>query len=275
MEIKIKKINIELFKDLVLKLKKFNNNLYLKINYDNNKKLLSNIYLDDYDGAKSIELELDTIFEFESDIPNNLKILFYDADIIIKALDIFKKSELTGSIKYKKYNDFHIATDVYIKDDKTKIQLYCADEKIMFKDMTEDEYLRAYDFKQSFVKFKMTPDSLKEVLTYFKLDKDNEIFNLKIKSDGIYIIGNNYEAKIANDYNYTDKSIDNINIYKDYITKYIDKEDYNVYACTNKIILESLNSKTLMTLAIAITNHFDDNSVEISDNEFSEFDLDI
>lgn len=280
MEIKISKIHVDPFKDLVSKLKKFNNNLYFKINYGspNQNKIASNIYLDDYDGAKSMEVDLSTIFESESSFPKNLKILFYDADIIIKALDFFKSAELTGTIKYKKYNDEHIATDVFIFDNKTKIQLFCADEKLTFRDMTDDERARAYDFNLAFVKFKFTQDSLKSLLTFFKLDKDNETFIIKVKSDGVYAIGNNYEALMSDEFDHINKSIDSVTVYKDYISKYMDKEEYNLYVCDTKLILESLNSKTLMTLAIAITSNFSNSTSTVSDFDdldFADLNLDI
>ena len=276
MELKINKINVDHFKELILKLKKFNNNLYFKVNYDLNNKIVSNIYLDEYDGAKSISLDISEIFEPDKPFPKNLKILFYDADIIIKALDFFKNTtDLIGSIKYKKYNEEFIATDVFLNDTKTKIQLFCADEKLAFKDMTEDEKLRAYDFKLAFVKFKFNQDTLKEVLTYFKLDKDSDTFVLKVKPDGVYAIGTNYEAKLADEFEYLDKSKESITIYKEYITKYMDKEDYNLYACDNKLILESLNTQTLMTLAIAITTKFANNQSDEDETEFANFNLDI
>jgi hypothetical protein len=87
----------------------------------------------------------------------------------------------------------------------------------------------------------------------FNLDKDEDIFTLYINKKGIGIKGTSYDATLCHSYDSDSDVGTKVVIYKKYLNL-LDKENYRVVVCDNKVVFRSLDTNTLLTVAVAITD---------------------
>ena len=87
----------------------------------------------------------------------------------------------------------------------------------------------------------------------FNLEKEEDTFTLCVNEKGIAVKGNSYDATLAHTYEGENAEGQKVVIYKKYINL-LDKENYKVVVCANKVVFRSLDTNTHLTVAVAITD---------------------
>ena len=87
----------------------------------------------------------------------------------------------------------------------------------------------------------------------FKLEDDKELFKFKITEKGVHVAGDRYDAVLTHQVETFSDDLTEVSIYKKYIP-ILDKENYKVIVCENKVIFKSLDTNTVLTVAVAITD---------------------
>jgi len=263
MELKIKEIKVDEFKHFVKKLLAIDKYVFIKMN---NKTINSTVYLPQKDAVKLVSFEVPDVFELEQPLDDMLRISFYEGPKIIESLSYFDKN-VQGKITYSQMDgeEGYFASDFMIYDKKLSIKLSCADPALTFIDMPKDDIKRAFNRDNAVFKFKLRIDDLSKMISLFKLDKaEKDTFKLKFKDKVINLVGNNYDTILSERGETLDDELNEVTVYKKYIPL-LDKENYEVEICTNKIFLRSLDTNTLLTIALcaSVEDDTDFDDIEI------------
>ncbi len=248
-KLKIKSINVQEFTSLVKKLLVIDKFIFLKINEEN---ITSSVFFEKKDAVKYVRLNLEELFQIDEKIPGTIKISFFNGHKIIAALSHFTRGEVSGEIIYAKHGDEYIASDFVVFNDKLQIKLFCSDPSLAFMEMTEPQLKTAFNTTAAASQFELLIAQADEINSLFNLDKETETFKIGLTSDGIKIIGENYDNIITNK-SEIKGSLENVTVYKKYFDL-LDKENYTVSVCENKIVFESQDTETKMTIAVCVTD---------------------
>lgn len=278
MKLKVTKISLELFKDFLGKLVKFEQNLFIKIGPD---KTYSRIYFDNRDAVKVAELPTGDLFEFDKPLTEEIKVAFYNPKEIITALSFFTSDDIEGEIDYSKDIEGNYANKFTVKNEQEKFNLFCLDKGLSFIDMTDDELANIMqthelnddkDSDETYIgSFYMDHDTIKNVGARLRIGKKENKFSFKVKDSDAYVITNNNELKVSDNVTVESEDVDEIWLYKKYLSL-LDNENYNVHLCSNKIIFSSVVSDT--KLAVAVLPEDERDLDEFMDDDFNEDDLD-
>jgi len=249
MELKIKKINGIEFQTFVKKLLSIDKFIFMKISAD---QVTSSVYLPQKDAVKLTSLKTSEMFEIEEPAKAPIKISFFNGNKVIDALSHFGE-ELSAKITYQKTGDDLVATDFTIQDENLKINLYCADPSLNFMEMTDEEIKRAFGATGKVFSFELLTVHVDKMKSLFKLEDDKELFKFKVSDKGVHVSGERYDAVLTHQVEIHDESVTEVSIYKKYIP-ILDKENYKVVVCENKVIFRSLDTNTVLTVAVAITD---------------------
>lgn len=249
MELKIKKVNGIEFQSFIKKLLSIDKFIFMKMSSD---KISSSVYLPQRDAVKMSALKTSELFETESSIESPIKISFFNGNKVIDAISHFNK-DISANVTYQKVGDVCIATDFTLYDDNLKINLYCADPSLNFMEMTDDEIKRAFGAVDKLFSFELLTIHVDKMKSLFKLE-EKDIFTFKISDNGIHVVGDRYDAIITHQAENHSTEFTEVSLYKKYIS-ILDKENYKVIVCTNKIIFKSLDTNTVLTVAVAIIDN--------------------
>jgi len=249
MELKIKKINGSEFQTFVKKLLSIDKFIFMKIAND---QVISSVYLPQKDAVKLTSLKTSEMFEIEEPAKTPIKISFFNGNKVIDALSHFGE-EVSAKITYQKTGDDLVATDFTVEDENLKINLYCADPSLNFMEMTDEEIKRAFSTTGKAFSFELLTVHVDKMKSLFKLEDDKELFKFKVSEKGIHVSGERYDAVLSHQVELHDEGVNEVSIYKKYIP-ILDKENYKVVVCENKVIFRSLDTNTVLTVAVAITD---------------------
>ena len=249
MEIKIKKMNTLEFQAFIKKLLSIDKFICIKIG---EKSTVSSVYLPQRDAVKLVSVRTEELFEVEKWPDASVKVSFFNGNKVIEALSHFA-GECSGRILFEKVGNDYIASDFIIENDDLKIKLFCADPSLSFMEMSEEEVKRAFSTAESLFDFELLTTHVDKMKSLFNLDKDKEIFKFKGSDRGVSIEGEGYDAILTHQINGIDSTPEEVTVYKKY-TPLLDKENYKVVICSNKIVFKSLDTNTLLTIAVAITD---------------------
>jgi hypothetical protein len=266
-EIKVTKINVDLFKDYLGKLIAFNKNIYIKIN---DSKVESRLYLTQKEAVKVIELNTEDIFEFKKPLDGELRMTLGNAKEIIMALGFFTEDNTKAQISESNMD----AKAFVLENDQEKFRLYCLDPNFDHLTMEDHEVKAVFETKilnedadsqhSYFANFELDHEMLKKIDSRLKISKDESKFAFKVQDGKAYIVTKNNELVISEDIEVMEKKDkdgnlvempDSVVLFRKYLSL-LDKENYRVFLCSNKIIFESLTSNT--KLAIAASSEEDD-----------------
>jgi hypothetical protein len=248
MEIKIKKLNTLEFQAFIKKLLSIDKFIFLKIG---EKSTVSSVYLPQRDGVKLVSVRTEEMFEVEKWPDAPVKVSFFNGNKVIEALSHFA-GECSGRIIFDKVGNDYFASDFIIETDDLKIKLYCADPSLSFMEMSDEEVKRAFSTTESLFDFEMLTTHADKMKSLFNLDKDKEVFKFKGSKTGVSIEGEGYDAILTHQINGL-TSDSEVTVYKKY-APLLDKENYKAVICSNKIVFKSLDTNTLLTIAVAITD---------------------
>lgn len=254
-EIKIKTINVKELQLYVKKLLSIDKFLSIKLD---DEQIVSSVYFPQKDAVKLVSADTKDIFKLESKISSTIKVSFFNGSKVIDALSQFSENEIKGKIIYSKINEELIASDFIVYNDDLEISLFCADPSLNFTDMSETQISQAFGKNTSLFEFTLSENLADKISSLLKIDKDHDTFKICIednKLDGqakIFIKGDNYNSILTDNFkiNSPDEKLE-VTVYKKYIPL-LDKEMYKVYVCPNKIVFESKDTDTLLTIAVCI-----------------------
>jgi hypothetical protein len=248
MEIKINKIDSYELSSFIKKLLPIDKFIFMKIDKDNT---VSSVYLPERDAVKLVKFSTSDIFE--STINQPLKVSFYNGTKVIDALSHFSGGEIMGRIKYTELGGELMASDFTIENSDLQINLACADPSLSFMEMTTEETDRAFSINDNLFEFELLIGQIDKMKSLFNLDKDEDTFTLYSTDRGISVKGNSYDAALSNVHKSNSELGSRVVIYKKYLNL-LDKENYNVTVCSNKVVFRSLDTDTKLTVAVAITD---------------------
>jgi hypothetical protein len=249
MELKIKKINGVEFQTFVKKLLSIDKFIFMKLAAD---QVTSSVYLPQKDAVKFTTVKTSEMFEIEEAPTAPIKISFFNGNKVIDALSFFGE-EISAKVSYQKIGDDLVATDFTVEDENLKINLYCADPSLNFMEMTDDEIKRAFGANGKVFSFELLTVHVDKMKSLFKLEDDRELFKFKVSEKGVHVSGDRYDAVLTHQVEIHNEEMTEVSMYKKYIP-ILDKENYKVVVCENKAIFKSLDTNTILTVALAIVD---------------------
>lgn len=239
MEVKINSINKDNLNNFIKKLLSIDNFIFITANKE---KITSSVYFPERDAVKVVNCPVKDIFDGK--FTDDVKISFFDGKKVINALSHFN-GDVDGKISCDTYEDSLRATNFLVKDKRLKIDIPCTDFSLSFMEMNEDEIGRAFDTEDTLFKFEMTTDMIAQIKSLFSLDSDIDTVTIYKNKNGIGVKGKNYENLLIEDDSDENGSV---KIYKKYLD-ILDKEDYEVFVCENKIVFNSTTTDTHLCIA--------------------------
>ena len=243
-ELKLKKIDGHELSTFVKKLLPIDKFIFMKIGAENT---MSSVYLPERDAVKLVNQSTSEIFE--ATLKEPVKVSFYNGSKVIDALSHFN-GDITGSIRYTELDGELMASDFIIANSDLQIKLACADPSLSFMEMSKDETSRAFSTDNKIFHFDLLTTQTDRIKSLFSLDKDEEVFTLYTKDGAVRAKGKSYDTVICNGF---EGEGGTVTVYKKYLNL-IDKENYRVLACDNKIVFKSLDTSTMLTVAVAIVD---------------------
>ena len=210
----------------------------------------SSVYFPERDAVKLVNTPTTDIFE--ADIDNPVKVSFYNGTKVIDALSHFN-GDVKGRIKYSEIDGECMASDFILENDDLQINLACTDPSLSFMEMSKEETDRAFGTDAKMFEFDLLTTHVDKMKSLFNLDKEEDIFSIYIGDKGISVKGNSYDATLCHTYESNVDVGTKVVIYKKYINL-LDKENYKVIVCDNKVVFRSLDTNTHLTVAVAITD---------------------
>ncbi len=247
METTIKKINSYELSSFVKKLLPIDKFIFMKIGKDGT---VSSVYFPERDAVKLVNTPTKDIFDADINLP--LKVSFYNGTKVIDALSHFN-GDVRGRIRYTEYDGELMASDFILENEDLKINLACTDPSLSFMEMSKEETDRAFGTDNKMFEFDLLTTHVDRMKSLFNLDKDEDIFTLYTSEKGINIKGTSYDATLCHSYDSDSEIGTKVVIYKKYINL-LDKENYRVIVCDNKVVFRSLDTNTHLTVAVAITD---------------------
>lgn len=247
METTIKKINGYELSSFVKKLLPIDKFIFMKIGKEGT---VSSVYFPERDAVKLVTTPTKDIFDAEINSP--LKVSFYNGSKVIDALSHFN-GDVSGRIRYTEYDGELMASDFILENEDLQINLACTDPSLSFMEMSKEETDRAFGTDENLFQFDLLTTHVDKMKSLFNLDKDEDIFTLYINEKGIGIKGTSYDATLCHTYDSNSEVGTKVVIYKKYVNL-LDKENYRVIVCDNKVVFRSLDTNTHLTVAVAITD---------------------
>jgi hypothetical protein len=247
METTIKKINGYELSSFVKKLLPIDKFIFMKIGKEGT---VSSVYFPERDAVKLVTTPTKDIFD--TDISSPIKVSFYNGTKVIDALSHFN-GDVRGRIRYTEYDGELMASDFIMENEDLQISLACTDPSLSFMEMSKEETDRAFGTDSSLFQFDLLTTHVDKMKSLFNLDKDEDIFTLYINEKGIGIKGTSYDATLCHSYDSDSDVGTKVVIYKKYVNL-LDKENYRVVVCDNKVVFRSLDTNTHLTVAVAITD---------------------
>lgn len=210
----------------------------------------SSVYLPERDAVKLVNQKTSDIFDATFEKP--VKVSFYNGSKVIDALSHFS-GDVKGRIRYSTVDDELLASDFIVEDENLTINLACADPSLSFMEMSKDEVSMAFGTDGKIFEFDLLTTQIDRLKSLFNLDKEEEVFSLYVSDGEVKVKGTSYNSSLSPLVGEASANGTTVSAYKKYIGL-LDKENYRVIVCENKIVFKSLDTSTALTIALAITD---------------------
>jgi len=246
MKLQIDRIDQHAFISFVNKLKLIDSFIYFKIK-DNN--VISTVYLPQRDAVKHHAVPFGSIFQTQEvpTLEKELKVAFFDAGRIVDAFKQFEHDAIRCEIEFIENEQDLVASAFRIYNDELEITLSCSEPSLGFKDLTTDQVDAIFSKEQSAFQFSMENTTVNRLKSLFNLEKD-ETFDIKSNGNGVNVKGKTFNVVISQ----SATGDGNATLYKKYLSL-LDKEEYNVHVSPNKVVFDSTESETLLTISTCQT----------------------
>ena len=246
MKLEIAKIDQHAFISFINRLKLIDSFIYFKIK-DN--QVISTVYLPQKDAVKHHAVDVNEIFGGEVTLPEGkeLKIAFFDASRIIDAFKQFEHDSIRCEIEFIENEQDYVASTFKIFNDELEITLSCSEPSLGFKDLTKDQISAIFAKDAGSFQFPIDNHGINRLQSLFNLEKE-ETFDIKSNGKGVQVKGKTFNVVIS----HTATGDGNATLYKKYLAL-LDKEEYNVHVSNSKVIFDSTESETLLTISTCQT----------------------
>lgn len=245
MKLNISKVNQAKFVSFINRLKAIDSFVYFKIKND---VVEASAYLPQRDAVKHNRVPLGEIFvikEGEITTDKDLKIAFFDASRLIDAFKQFDGDSIRGEFEFIENEEDCVASSFKVFSDDLEITLACSEPSLGYKDLTDAQISSIFNVDGSNFDFEFDYSSISKVKSLFNLDKD-ETFSINRKKDGVRLKGKTYNMLVTSKANGDDAG--GVTLFKKYLNL-LDKEDYTAHVLSNRVVMKSNDSETLLTIA--------------------------
>lgn len=246
MKLKIDRIDQHALTDFINRVKLIDSFIYMKVS---NGRIGSTVYLPQRDAVKSHSVQADTIFQVSEwlDTDKEMKIAFFEGNKVIEAIKHFDHDAIKGEIEFIENEEDLVASTFRIYNDELEITLSCSEPSLGFKDLTEEQVKVIFARDNSTFSFGIDNHMLTKVKNLFGLDKD-ETFSIKSSTTGVNVKGKTFNVVVNPD----SKGNGDVTVYKKYLNL-LDREEQMVYVSGSKVVFQSNDSETLLTISTCQT----------------------
>lgn len=246
MKITVKKISAPYLTSLIKKMLLMDTSVYINISKD---LVYSSVYTPTKDVVKSFSLPTSEVFEFDKEFDKDIKLSFFSGSRLMSCLSHFDPHKLSADISYFEDESGVLYADkITFKDQKLKIDVYCQDISLGFTSMSPEQVSRALDTATEEFSFTLSREDLNKVSSLMTMDK-GELINIYGDANGIHIKTEAFDIIVDDS---KKGSTEVKSTFKAFLDR-VDKETYDVFVCTNKLVLKSQESSTNMAINLAIT----------------------
>ena len=246
MKLEIAKIDQHAFISFINRLKLIDSFIYFKIK-DN--QVISTCYLPQRDAVKHHSVSVDTLFggAVVEDTTKEYKIAFYDANRIIDAFKQFEHDSIRCEIEFIQNEQDFVASTFKIFNDELEITLACSEPSLGYQDLTTEQIEGIFERSQMDFQFPIDNHSINRLKSLFNLEKE-ETFDINSNGTGVQVKGKTFNVVISQ----SATGDGTATLYKKYLAL-LDKEEYNVHVSNNKVVFDSTESETLLTISTCKT----------------------
>jgi len=244
MHLTITEIHVGPLTNMVKKLLLMDSSVYLNVSED---RLYSHTFIPSKDVAKTSYVDLTEVMEFESNEIPLVKVSLFSGQKLIECLKYFDPHNLRGELHYYEEGDEYYAEKIVLQDPTTEITIHCADVTLGFTTMSDTQINAAFGNDSELYHFQLSQEMLTKVNNLITLDK-NELFSIYSNSKGVHIKGDTYDVVVDDDITTENQEV---HLFKSFLNR-IDRENYAVSVCPNKLVLDSQDSNTRIALNLAI-----------------------
>lgn len=246
MKLQIDRIDQHAFTSFVNRLKLIDSFIYFKIK---DGQVISTAYLPQRDAVKHHSVPFESIFQ-TTEVPQldkELKVAFFDAGRIIEAFKQFEHDAIRCEIEFIENEQDLVASTFRIYNDELEITLACSEPSLGFKDLTSDQIDAIFAKAPDSFKFGIDNHTINKLKSLFNLEKD-ETFDIKSNGKGVEVKGKTFNVLVSQ----SPEGNGGATLYKKYLTL-LDKEEYNVHVSASKVVFDSNESDTLLTISTCQT----------------------
>lgn len=246
MKLQIDRIDQHELTGFINRVKLIDSFVYMKIK---DGQIHSAVYLPQRDAVKSHTVNCDKIFQISEfpDTDKEMKVAFFEGAKVIDAIKHFEHDAIKGEIEFIENENEFVASTLRIYNDELEITLSCSEPSLGFKDLTADQQAAIFATSDTNFSFTMDTHTINKVKNLFGLDKD-ETFSVKSNGTGVAVSGKSFNAVINPESNGNGE----VTVYKKYLNL-LDKEEQTVHISDSKIVFESTESTTLLTVSTCQT----------------------
>jgi hypothetical protein len=246
MKLQINRIDQHALTGFINRVKLIDSFVYMKIN---NGQIESTVYLPQRDAVKHHSVEANSIFQVDEwpETDKEMKIAFFEGSKVIEALKHFDSDAIKGELEFIENEGELVASTLRIFNDELEITLACSEPSLGFKDLTSEQ--RDVIFARTDAQFDFSFDThmINKVKNLFSLDKE-ETFGIKSDVSGVNVDGKSFNVLLTPD----TSGNGNVTVYKKYLNL-LDKEEQTVFVSGSKVVFESNDSTTLLTVSTCQT----------------------
>ena len=246
MKLKIDRIDQHALTEFINRVKLIDSFIYMKVAEGRVKSV---VYLPQRDAVKSHSVDVSEIFQISEwpDTDKEMKIAFFEGSKVIDAIKHFDHDAIKGEIEFIENDEDLVASTFRIFNDELEITLSCSEPTLGFKDLTEAQVEAIFARDNGKFDFALDTHMLSKVKNLFSLDKE-ETFNIKSDVAGVNVDGKSFKVVVNPAANGTGK----VTVYKKYLNL-LDREEQTVYVSDSKVVFQSNNSDTLLTISTCQT----------------------
>ena len=246
MKLKIDRIDQHALTEFINRVKLIDSFIYMKIKEG---QIHSTVYLPQRDAVKHHSIAADKIFQVSEwpDTDKEMKIAFFEGNKVIEAIKHFDHDAIKGELEFIENDEEFVASTLRIFNDELEITLSCSEPSLGFKDLSPAQQDAIFAIDNTKFSFNMDTHTIGKVKNLFGLDKE-ETFSVKANGTGVSVSGKSFNATINPESN----GAGEVTVYKKYLNL-LDREEQKVHISDGKIVFQSTESQTLLTVSTCQT----------------------
>lgn len=246
MKLQIDRIDQHALTGFINRVKLIDSFVYMKIK---DGQIHSAVYLPQRDAVKSHRVACDKIFQVSEwpDTDAEMKVAFFEGNKVIDAIKHFESDAIKGELEFIEQEGELIASSLRMFNDELEITLACSEPSLGFKDLTTVQQNAIFAVDNTQFSFNIDTHTISKVKNLFGLDSE-ETFSVKANGAGVSVNGKSFNAIINPESNGEGA----VTVYKKYLNL-LDREEQKVHVADGKIVFQSTESETLLTVSTCQT----------------------